>query len=91
MLSFLPQLAGWLVMLTEVQTSVPIMWQIRPQPDFILVAFPSYPLYLALFLHVMGKIPPLLSLFPSLFFILSLCKKKKKKKKKTPSLLQQQP
>jgi hypothetical protein len=69
MLSFLPQLAGWLVMLTEVQTSVPIMWQIRPQPDFILVAFPSYPLYLALFLHVMGKIPPLLSMFPSLVFL----------------------
>jgi len=34
------QLASQLVMLTEVQTSMPIMWQIGPQLDSILATFP---------------------------------------------------
>jgi hypothetical protein len=39
------QLASQLVMLTEVQTSMPIMWQIGPQLDSILATFPFYLLF----------------------------------------------
>jgi len=54
------------------------MWQIRPQPEFILAAFPSFPLYPHLFLHVLEKTPPPLSLFLKFLFS-SQCTHKKKK------------
>lgn len=56
--SSLQLLTSKLVMLTEVQTSVPIMWQIEPQLEFILAAFPSFSHYPHRFLHVLEKIPP---------------------------------
>jgi hypothetical protein len=71
-------------MLTEVQTSVPTMWQIGPQLDFTLAAFPSFLLYPNLFLPVLEKIPPPLSSFHKFIFLLFVflkCTYKKKKKK----------
>jgi hypothetical protein len=73
-------------MLTEVQTSVPTMWQIGPQLEFILAAFPSFPHYPHLFLHVLEKIPTPPSLFHKLdfsFFLQCTHKKKEKKKQQT--------
>jgi len=63
------------------------MWQIEPQPEFILAAFPSFPLSPHLFLHVLEKTPPIFFIplsfvHVSLWFIYNVLKKKKKKKKK---------
>jgi hypothetical protein len=58
-------------MLTEVQISVPTMWQIGPQLEFMMVAFPSFSLYPHLFLHVLEKTPSPLSLFHKLVSFLS--------------------
>jgi len=57
------QLAGKLVMLTELHTSVPTMWQIVQQLEFILAVFPSFSFYPHLFLPVLEKTLPLPSLF----------------------------
>jgi hypothetical protein len=74
-------------MLIEVQTSVPTMWQIGPQLEFILATFLSSSLYQHFFLHVLEKTPPPLSLFHKLVSLFSFCffstmylQKKKKKK-----------
>jgi len=55
-----PQLAGLLVLSPEVQTLVPIMWQIGPQLDFILAAFPFFLFYLDPFPPVLERHHPLL-------------------------------
>jgi len=71
-----PLLAYQLEISTEVQTSMPTMWQIGPRLDFPLAAFPSRFLFLFFhpFLHVLEWI--FLSSFVFGFFSIVLEKKK---------------
>jgi hypothetical protein len=78
------QLAGQLVMLTEVQTSMPIMWQTGLQLGSHLAAFPIIPIVLDHFLPIL-KINPFHPFWcRRLWGFLFYLKKKKKKEKKKP-------